>query len=123
MWTILFAISIAQGLFLVSLIAIRASKNPLASRLISCMLVIMMLTNFGYLVARTGLLNYIPQFFGVPFGMMLLFGPLFYFYSKSVVENKVIEKFSPPADDFPTMLSVFVPPAPVINEESTFPLY
>src|SRR5437762_2389498 len=87
MWTILFAISIAQGLFLVSLIAIRGSKNPLASRLISCMLVIMMVTNFGYLVARTGLLQYMPQAFGVPFGMMLLFGPLFYFYSKSVVEN------------------------------------
>ena len=87
MWAIFFAISIAQGLFLVSLIAIRGFKNPLASRLISAMLVLMVVTNFGYLVVRTGLVHYIPQFFGFPFGMMFLFGPLFYFYSKSVIDN------------------------------------
>ncbi|CAN5644033.1 helix-turn-helix domain-containing protein [soil metagenome] len=87
LWSSLFIISIAQGLFLISLILIRGSKNPIASRLIATMLVLMIITNFGYLVVRTEMKNYIPQFFGVPFGMMLLFGPLFYFYCKSVTDN------------------------------------
>jgi len=41
-WTAIFLISIAQGLFLVSLIAYRGSKNSLASRLIIIMLVLML---------------------------------------------------------------------------------
>jgi len=86
-WSALFTISIAQGLFLVSVIAWRAAKNTLASRLIIAMLLIMILTNFGYLVIRTDLLHYIPGMFALPFGMMLLFGPLFYLYSRSVVDS------------------------------------
>ena len=86
-WTLLFAITIAQGLFLISLIVVRGSKNPLASRLIIAIIVPMILTNFGYMVTRTDLVNYIPQFFGIPFGMMFLFGPLLYFYSKSVIDK------------------------------------
>jgi len=46
----------------------------------------MILTNLGYLVGLTDIRNYLPQLFGVPFGMMLLFGPLIYFYSKSVID-------------------------------------
>ncbi len=87
LWTSLFIITIAQGLFLISLIIIRGSKNPIASWLIAMMLVLMVFTNFGYLVVRTEMRNYIPQFFAVPFGMILLFGPLFYFYCKSVIDN------------------------------------
>lgn len=86
-WSALFLISIAQGLFLISLIAYRGSKNPLASRLIITLLLLMIFTNLGYLAGLTNIRNYIPQLFGVPFGMMLLFGPLFYFYSKSVIDN------------------------------------
>jgi len=46
----------------------------------------MILTNFGYLVIRTPLREYVPQFFALPFGMIFLFGPLFYFYAKSVID-------------------------------------
>jgi AraC-like DNA-binding protein len=87
-WTSLFIISIAQGLFLISLIAIKGSKNPMASRLIVAMLIVMLFTNFGYLVSRTELSRSIPQFFAVPFGMMLLYGPLLFFYTKSVIDSR-----------------------------------
>ncbi|HNP47284.1 MAG TPA: helix-turn-helix domain-containing protein [Bacteroidia bacterium] len=86
-WTSLFLISIAQGIFLISLIVVRGTKNPIASKLIVALLALMILTNFGYLVIRTDMRNYFPQFFAIPFGMMLLFGPLFYFYSRSVLDN------------------------------------
>ena len=86
-WTSLFIVSIAQSIFLVSLIIIRGSKNLLASKLIAALLLLMLLTNFGYVVARTELKQFIPFFFGIPFGMVLLFGPLFYFYRKSVLDN------------------------------------
>jgi AraC-like DNA-binding protein len=87
-WTSLFIISIAQGIFLISLIAVRRSGNRMASGLISAMLLIMILTNFGYLVVRTELNHYIPQFFAIPFGMILLYGPLIYLYSRSVLDSK-----------------------------------
>jgi AraC-like DNA-binding protein len=87
LWTSLFIVSIAQGIFLISLIFLRGSKNPLAATLIGSLLTLMIITNFGYLVIRTDLRNYIPQFFGIPFGMILLFGPLFYFYSRSVLDS------------------------------------
>lgn len=86
-WKAFFLISISQGLFLISLIAYRGSKNLLASRLIITLLALMIFTNLGYLVCLTSIRNYIPQLVGVPFGMMLLFGPLFYFYSKSVIDK------------------------------------
>lgn len=86
-WSSLFSISIAQGLFLISLIAYKKSRNSLASVFIITMLFLMVLTNLGYLVPITNIRNYLPQLFAVPFGMMLLFGPLFYFYSKSVIDN------------------------------------
>jgi AraC-like DNA-binding protein len=92
LWTSLFIISIAQGIFLISLIIIKGSKNLLASKLIVLLLALMVFTNSGYLVVRTELRNYIPQFFAVPFGMMLLFGPLFYFYSQSVLDNSFVWK-------------------------------
>jgi AraC-like DNA-binding protein len=87
-WTILFSLGIAQGIFLISIISLKASKNFLASTLISVMVSIMIVTNLGYLVARTELINYFPQMFGVPFGMIFLFGPLFYFYCRSVTDPR-----------------------------------
>jgi AraC-like DNA-binding protein len=83
-WAIFFAVGIVQGLFLISLILIRKSKNLLASRLIMALVVIMIFTNLGYFAIRTELLNYVPQLFGIPFGMIFLYGPLFYFYSRSL---------------------------------------
>jgi AraC-like DNA-binding protein len=88
LWTSVFIVSIAQGFFLISLIILRWAANRIASAFMSAMLVIMMLTNFGYLVIRTDLNNYIPKFFAVPFGMILLYGPLIYLYSGSILNSE-----------------------------------
>ena len=83
---ILFDISIAQGFFLIILLAVRSTKNRLAVHLLMVMLITIVLINLGYLTIRSQLLNYIPQLFGLPFGMMLLLGPLLYFYTRSVTD-------------------------------------
>lgn len=89
-WSTLFIVCILQGLFLISLLILKRAKNPLASNLLSALILLMILSNLGYLVMHTGLVNYVPQFAGVSYGMVLLFGPLIYFYSKSVV-NKTFQ--------------------------------
>ncbi len=86
-WAILFAVSIAQGLFLISLVASRSSKNRVASNLIISIVLVMIFTNLGYLVIRTDLVYYVPQVWGIQFGMTFLLGPLFYFYSQSVIDQ------------------------------------
>lgn len=91
-WTSLFIVSIAQGFFLISLILLKRPKNVTASSLIIAMLLIMVLTNFGYLVSRTALIHTIPFFFLVPFGMILLFGPLLYLYAKSILDSTFVWK-------------------------------
>jgi AraC-like DNA-binding protein len=91
-WTSIFVVSIAQGLFLISLILLKKSKNLPASLLIIAMLLIMVLTNFGYMVSRTPLIHTIPYFFLVPFGMIFLYGPLLYLYSKSILDSNFIWK-------------------------------
>jgi AraC-like DNA-binding protein len=86
-WTSIFTVSIAQALFLISLILLKGTKNLYASVLMIAMLLVMTLTNFGYLVSRTPLIYTIPFFFIVPFGMIFLFGPLLFLYSKSILDS------------------------------------
>lgn len=118
-WTSLFAISIAQGLFLISLIFIRGSKNQLASAFICTMLVIMIITNLGYFVIRTSLMQYVPQLFGIPFGMMLLFGPLFYFYAQSVIDPAFRWKKVYWIHFIPYLLQLFIN-LPLLMADKTF---
>lgn len=87
-WTTLFAIGIAQGLFLISLVLYRHSTNRMASRSLSLMLGLMVLSNLSYLTIRTELLRYVPQIYGLSFGSLFLFGPLLYFYSRSILESE-----------------------------------
>jgi AraC-like DNA-binding protein len=86
-WAILFSISIAQGIFLITMIISKRSKNPLAALLISAIVCVMIFTNLGYLVIRTNWVNYVPQLWGIQFGMSLLLGPSFYFYCKSIADQ------------------------------------
>ena len=100
-WTSLFFISIAQGLFLISMLIFRGSQNIIASRLIIAILSLMIVTNLAYIVVRTDLKYYMPQLFGLPFGMIFLFGPLFFLYSKAIIahsfrwEQKLLLHFIP----------------------------
>lgn len=86
-WSALFFIGIVQGLFLISLIAYKGSKNLIASRLIIILILIMVLYNLGYIIIRTDLKYYIPQLYGLQWGSLFLFGPLFYFYAKTVIDS------------------------------------
>ncbi len=86
-WSALFIINIVQGLFLISIITIKRNSNALASRLLSALILLMILANIGYLVIRTDLKEFVPQMLGVTYGIIFLYGPLFYFYSKSVTDN------------------------------------
>lgn len=86
-WNSLFSINLAQGLFLITVFFVKRKNNPIASLLITAMILIMVITNFGYLVIRTDLLYYIPQAYLLPFGSIFLMGPLFYFYVKSFTQS------------------------------------
>ncbi|MEW6196692.1 MAG: helix-turn-helix domain-containing protein [Bacteroidota bacterium] len=86
-WSALFIINIVQGLFLISIFTIKRSSNTLAARLLSALILLMILANFGYLVIRTDLKEYVPQTLGATYGIIFLYGPLFYLYSKSVTDN------------------------------------
>ena len=85
-WTVIFIISIAQGLFLISLLLGLGSRNSTAARLIAALVLTMVVTNLDYLLTVTGFYRSVPGLFGMSFGMMLLLGPLFYCYACSVTE-------------------------------------
>lgn len=87
LWTILFTASIAQALFLLSLVVFRKSKNRLAATLIAVMLGIMVLPNINHLALTTGLYRQFPGLFGISFGMVLLFGPLCFFYTRAILDS------------------------------------
>jgi len=86
-WPALFAIGVAQGLFLVTLILLRRSENVLAARLMIGMLVPMVISHVGYFVIRTDFLYDLPQAFGFSFGTVFLFGPLFYLYTRAILDS------------------------------------
>ncbi|MGH8014714.1 MAG: helix-turn-helix domain-containing protein [Candidatus Zixiibacteriota bacterium] len=86
-WSSLFLISIVQGIFLITATAYRGSKNPLASRLLIALLVLMIFPNLGYLIIRSDLRYFIPQLSALQYGSVFLFGPLFYLYSKSILDS------------------------------------
>jgi AraC-like DNA-binding protein len=85
-WTIIFLISLAQGIFLITLIAFKKSQNLTASRLVTVMIVLMVIINLDFLMLSSGLSTHAPYLFGISFGSMFLFGPLFYFYTRSITE-------------------------------------
>ena len=100
-WAAIFAISVAQGIFLLILLKQRSSKNRLATSLIMIITMVMVVTNFDYLITSTPLYEIIPRLFGISFGMMFLMGPTLYFYSQTVTnsgfkwKNKYLLHFIP----------------------------
>jgi len=86
-WSAIFLISIAQGLFLLPILLFRTNGNRAASILISVLLVVMMLTNLNLLVIASGFYRTVPQLFGISFGSIFLLGPLLYLYVKTVIDS------------------------------------
>ena len=85
-WSSLFAISIAQGLFVLTLLWLKTPVNRTAGYLFMTLLGIMIITNFDFLLTSTPLYLSIPGVFGVSFGMRFLIGPVLYFYARSVTD-------------------------------------
>ncbi|MEJ0033369.1 MAG: helix-turn-helix domain-containing protein [Bacteroidota bacterium] len=86
-WPIIFSINIAQCLFLIALISIKGSRNSFASRLIILLLIILGMTNIGYLVTSSELSQKVPELILLAFGGMWIFGPVFYLYSRAIVDQ------------------------------------
>src|SRR4051812_10604587 len=86
-WPIIFSINIAQCLFLITLISIKGSRNGFASRLIVVLLIILGMTNIGYLVTSSELSQKVPELILLSFGGMWIFGPVFYLYARAIVDQ------------------------------------
>src|SRR5688572_1558083 len=85
-WSFLFVIGIAQGIFLLSVILLKANQNKSAKIFIAFLIVLIIVTNADFFLLASGFSRALPELFGISFGMMLAFGPLLYLYSKSVTE-------------------------------------
>lgn len=86
-WTILFLVSIAQALFLISVLLIRKSNNKLGRTFLIAMISTMILVNMDFLIVASGIYKQHAELFGISFGTLFLFGPLFYLYSKSILSS------------------------------------
>jgi len=87
LWASLFIASIAQALFLISLVLLRSKKNKVASTLIVTMLAVMILPNLSCLSLISGIYHDLPDLFGISFGISFLFGPLFYLYARTILDS------------------------------------
>ena len=86
-WPAVFLISIAQAVFLISLLLFRKSGNRAASVLIGGLLAVMVAGNLNLLSLSSGLYQTYPHLYGISFGMIFLLGPLFYLYAKTIIDS------------------------------------
>jgi AraC-like DNA-binding protein len=105
-WSFLFVIGIAQGIFLLSVILLRSNQNESAKGFITALIVLIIITNADFFLLTSGFSRTVPKLFGISFGMMLAFGPLLYLYSKSVTEINFSWKFQYSLHFLPYFLKV-----------------
>jgi AraC-like DNA-binding protein len=86
-WTLVLFLSFAQGLFLISIILHRKFTNILASYLIMAIVMVIVIINADYLVIVTGLYKELRNLHGFSYGSMFLMSPLFYFYTRSILDE------------------------------------
>lgn len=86
-WAILFLVSIAQALFLISILLLRKSGNNLSRNILITIIFTMILINLDFLIVASGFYKQHAELFGISFGTLFLFGPLFYLYSKSILDS------------------------------------
>src|SRR4051812_38542985 len=87
-WSWIFIANITLGIFLVSLFVSVRKENALASRFLMALLILMLMVSMVYLAIRTSFRDTLPQVYGMSVGLMFLYGPLFYFYSRSVTDRR-----------------------------------
>lgn len=85
MWEGLFLISIAQSIFLLSLMIVKIKEKALDFYLVAVLLAALSITNVDFYFTSSGAYRWFPYAFGSSFGLMLLFGPIFYLYTQSSI--------------------------------------
>jgi AraC-like DNA-binding protein len=86
-WSGLFFVSVTQGLFVVLFLLKRAPIKRVATRLFILLILVMVATNFDFLLVATPLYQSIPGIYGISYGMRFLIGPIIYFYTLSVTKD------------------------------------
>jgi AraC-like DNA-binding protein len=85
LWTLILIASVAIGLFLLSILILARKSNPRATYLFSGLLLILIATNFDNWLYASGNWLQCLTLVGFSRASVLLIGPFFYFYSKSVI--------------------------------------
>lgn len=85
-WSIILLVSISQGLFLIALLNLRQSENRIAKNLLVCLVAAILVVNLDYFLISSSLYRQLPHLLGISFGLMFVFGPLFYLYLRSVAD-------------------------------------
>ena len=86
-WSSLFLISIAQGIFIIFLL-FRKGRSNISAWLLAALLFLMVITNLDFYSVSSGLFRRFPHFFGISIGLMFLFGPFLYFYTQSLTDSR-----------------------------------
>jgi len=83
--SILLLITLAQGLFILSVLVVRYKLRPTQHLVLFFMVIVLMWFQVEFLSVRLPYDIPVNAFYGTRFGAWLLLGPLFYFYVQSIV--------------------------------------
>lgn len=90
MWSILFIVSLGQGIFFLALLIVGKKYKGYAVKYICFLLILFLITNFDYYLVASGLYKTVPFLFGISNGLMLLMGPALYLYTKELLTGEEI---------------------------------
>lgn len=91
LWSMLLAFGVFQGFFLIPLIL--KGKRP-ASIFLTALVAIISLLVINYLFLSSGLYRYFPHFILAPNPLFFLIGPLYYFYTRSLLDPGFVFRWS-----------------------------
>lgn len=88
-WPLLFAIGLAQGIFLTGVFILRKNADRLVARLVVALLVAFTLSNYDDLLLSTRWYAALPWTFGTSLAVFFTYGPLFYLYVRTTTEPDI----------------------------------
>ncbi len=89
-WTLIFFLSISQGLFLISVILFRKFNNMQACYFIISIIGVIIVINADFLITTSGIYKIFTNLHGFSFGTMFIMSPLFYWYTKSILDENYV---------------------------------
>ena len=87
-WTAVFTVSIAQGIFLLALLIRRSSGNRLATRFLAAVILVMVLDQPRFCSRVVRVVSIGPSTLRYLVRIIFLLGPLFYFYARSITDRQ-----------------------------------